>query len=84
MPYFSSSTFVSLADIPLPILVANPACHLLDVDRSTQVYVICRLGNDSQVAADALRKANSNLSIKDVIGGLKSWAKDIDNKFPVY
>jgi adenylyltransferase/sulfurtransferase len=64
--------------------MADPAAWLADIEASTEVFVVCRLGNDSQIAADALRRANPGISIKDVIGGLKSWAEHIDNNFPVY
>ncbi|KAF8754167.1 Adenylyltransferase and sulfurtransferase UBA4 [Rhizoctonia solani] len=63
--------------------------------------VICRLGNDSQVAVRALRGAlqakedgsQANLDnassaspqrIVDVIGGLRAWAQEVDQSFPIY
>ena len=52
------------------------------VDRD--VYLICRLGNDSQIAAQALRKVDNDRVIKDVIGGLRAWSTQVDPKFPVY
>lgn len=52
------------------------------------VYVICRRGNDSQIAAkrliDDLRAQNIDISVKDVIGGLHAWTKQIDDQFPIY
>lgn len=69
--------------IPLNILVANPAPHLPS-DKSCQVFVLCRLGNDSQIAADAIRAVDSNLIVKDVVGGLRAWSNEIDPTFPVY
>jgi hypothetical protein len=50
------------------------------------VFVVCRRGNDSQKGVLALRESLSglNVSVKDIIGGLHSWAKDIDPSFPVY
>ena len=52
----------------------------------TQTYVICRLGNDSQIAADALRSTNACRGgvVKDLIGGLRAWTRDVDPRFPVY
>jgi adenylyltransferase/sulfurtransferase len=75
-------------DVPLDELIANPATHLPEND-VTEVYVVCRLGNDSQTAAEALRGAcrisgPGNIVIKDVIGGLRAWARDVDTDFPVY
>lgn len=46
---------------------------------------ICKLGNDSQLAVDALRSvSDTGREIKDLIGGLQSWRKDIDTQFPRY
>jgi len=74
-------------NVPLNELVGNPAAYLPERD-TTETYVFCRLGNDSQIAADALREvcraAGSGHVVKDVIGGLRAWAKDVDAGFPVY
>lgn len=48
-----------------------------------QVYVICRLGNDSQHAVRMLRDTTRG-EIKDVIGGLYRWAMEVDKDFPTY
>jgi len=48
------------------------------------IYLVCRLGNDSQIAAQALRKVDNVRVIKDVIGGLRAWSNQVDPKFPVY
>ncbi|XP_023707636.2 adenylyltransferase and sulfurtransferase MOCS3 isoform X2 [Cryptotermes secundus] len=55
-------------------------------DKDFPVFVVCRRGNDSQKGVLALRETLSglNVSVKDIIGGLHSWAKDIDPSFPVY
>lgn len=57
-------------------------------DNTVPVYVICRRGNDSQIAAERiiadLRKSKCDVVVKDVIGGLHAWAKQIDDKFPIY
>ncbi|KDR82398.1 hypothetical protein GALMADRAFT_237684 [Galerina marginata CBS 339.88] len=75
-------------NVPLDELVANPTAHLMD-DSVVETYILCRLGNDSQVAAEALRgvakrSGGPNVTIKDVVGGLRAWAKDVDANFPVY
>ncbi|KAG6888505.1 hypothetical protein C0995_007843 [Termitomyces sp. Mi166 len=71
-------------NVPLNVLVANPRAHL-PADPSTDTYVVCRLGNDSQLAADALRALGAEVgSVKDVVGGLRAWARDVDTEFPVY
>lgn len=50
------------------------------------VYVICRRGNDSQIAAQRLLSnlSESGVEVKDVIGGLHAWTRDIDAEFPIY
>lgn len=47
------------------------------------VYVVCRRGNDSQRAVQLLHK-NGFTSAKDIVGGLESWAHDVDKRFPTY
>ena len=53
-------------------------------DESRAVYVICKRGNDSQIATGILRQILPGTTVKDVIGGLHAWAKHIDHQFPVY
>ncbi|KAF8391595.1 hypothetical protein HHK36_023901 [Tetracentron sinense] len=47
------------------------------------LYVICRRGNDSQRAVQYLHKMGFT-SAQDIIGGLESWAHDVDPNFPTY
>lgn len=55
-------------------------------EKIPQIYVICRRGNDSQIAATMLinELKESDIRIHDVVGGLHSWTKNIDNNFPKY
>lgn len=69
--------------VPLNILLANPAPHLPS-DKTCRVFVVCRLGNDSQIAVDAIAAIDSDLIVKDVVGGLRAWSNEIDPTFPVY
>ncbi|KAH8094572.1 hypothetical protein BXZ70DRAFT_948062 [Cristinia sonorae] len=69
-------------NIPLNELTAKPPSEY--ADESSVVYVVCRLGNDSQLAVDALRGTAVQGIVKDLIGGLRAWAKDVDPSFPVY
>ncbi|XP_061751541.1 adenylyltransferase and sulfurtransferase MOCS3 isoform X4 [Nerophis ophidion] len=52
------------------------------------VYVICKLGNDSQKAVQVLEKMSGsevdNISAKDICGGLMAWAQRVDLTFPQY
>jgi adenylyltransferase/sulfurtransferase len=48
------------------------------------VLVICRRGNDSQLAVSLLRRRFPHVAARDVIGGLHAWARLVDPSFPVY
>ncbi|CAJ1073891.1 adenylyltransferase and sulfurtransferase MOCS3 [Xyrichtys novacula] len=52
------------------------------------VYVICKLGNDSQKAVQVLEKMSGSdldsITVKDISGGLMAWAVKIDPTFPQY
>lgn len=52
----------------------------------SNVFVICRRGNDSQIAAIKLMEGliNANVQVHDVIGGLHAWTNQIDEHFPKY
>ncbi|XP_057485015.1 adenylyltransferase and sulfurtransferase MOCS3-like [Actinidia eriantha] len=47
------------------------------------LYVVCRRGNDSQRAVQLLHNMGFT-SAKDIVGGLESWARDVDPNFPTY
>ena len=49
-----------------------------------EIYVLCRRGNDSQLAVGLLRRIFPGCEVRDVIGGLHAWTKHIDHSFPVY
>lgn len=55
----------------------------LDGGSSASLFVICRRGNDSQRAVQLLHTLGFT-SAKDIIGGLESWAHNVDPKFPTY
>lgn len=48
------------------------------------VYVVCRRGNDSQLAVKQLQSLCGRTQPKDIIGGLHSWARYVDMNFPIY
>lgn len=50
---------------------------------SDSVFLICRYGNDSQLAARKLIDLGFK-HVKDVRGGLRKWSSDVDPTFPVY
>lgn len=52
------------------------------------VFVVCKLGNDSQKAVQVLEKMSGKeiepVTLKDISGGLMAWANKIDPSFPQY
>lgn len=77
----SLPTSADTSDIPLSTLLSSPET----VPASDEVIVVCKKGNDSQVAAAALRKRLGETSrVRDVRGGLIAWARDVDPEFPMY
>jgi adenylyltransferase/sulfurtransferase len=69
--------------VPLPQLLADPPAYVSS-NVTSKIMVLCRLGNDSQIAAEALRELNPLFDVRDVVGGLRAWAKHVDPQFPVY
>ncbi|PVH85785.1 molybdenum cofactor synthesis protein-like protein [Cadophora sp. DSE1049] len=51
------------------------------------IYVVCRLGNDSQVVARKLKESGLGKEgryIGDIRGGLKAWREQVDGSWPEY
>lgn len=56
-------------------------------EKIEEICVICRRGNDSQVAAQWLHNTLSdkkNVKVYDIVGGLHAWTDKIDSDFPKY
>lgn len=51
-----------------------------------KICVICRRGNDSQIAAKKLIEelGDDGAQVYDVVGGLHAWTNQIDENFPKY
>lgn len=54
----------------------------------TPIYILCRFGNDSQLAVQKLKawaQSNGrNRQIRDIRGGLDAWRREVDPGFPEY
>ena len=51
------------------------------------VYVVCRRGNNSQLAVNKLKtyfKDCPPVAVKDIASGLEGWAQEVDSTFPLY
>lgn len=82
---FSICSLPGSINIPLSELRDKQAQQLTNC--KLPIYVICRYGNDSQVAVEFIRKSwngKSKLEILDVVGGLQQWSLQIDDSFPIY
>ncbi|XP_005057526.1 PREDICTED: adenylyltransferase and sulfurtransferase MOCS3 [Ficedula albicollis] len=59
-----------------------------DGQSALPVYVVCKLGNDSQKAVKILQELPAEefgpVLAKDIKGGLMAWATKIDSTFPQY
>lgn len=57
-----------------------------DQDEEREVIVYCRRGNDSQRAVQRLKilwEGKRNGDVKDMVGGIEAWAKEVDEDFPI-
>lgn len=56
--------------------------------KDASIYVLCRLGNDSQVITRKLKNAGLDAKEKryigDIKGGLKAWKDQVDQSWPEY
>ena len=51
----------------------------------SEKYVVCRVGNDSQLAVKAMMDVHgSSATIKDIRGGLQAWRREVDEEWPDY
>ncbi|PLB49062.1 molybdopterin synthase sulfurylase [Aspergillus steynii IBT 23096] len=57
-------------------------------DSTNPIYVVCRLGNDSQVAVKKLKELGLDRSgerkIADIRGGFRAWREQVDPEWPEY
>lgn len=51
-------------------------------DTSSRLYVLCRRGNNSQLAVARLRDLGVSNAV-DVVGGIENWAKCVDDSMPI-
>lgn len=68
--------------ISMENVMNNHGVH--NLESQDPIFVVCRRGNDSQKAVRHLKGLLKGIEIKDVIGGLHAWTKEIDSEFPIY
>jgi adenylyltransferase and sulfurtransferase len=59
-----------------------------DLPPCAPIYVVCRLGNDSQIVTKKFKDigldCNGTRYIADIKGGLKAWREQVDGSWPAY
>ena len=76
-------------NIPMADLIKDESMQKLEnlLTDESEIVVVCRRGNDSQLAVQALRKkfdGRRKIVVRDIVGGLHSWARSVDPTFPIY
>ncbi|CZT14293.1 related to Adenylyltransferase and sulfurtransferase uba4 [Ramularia collo-cygni] len=60
----------------------------LPAQEGSELYVVCRYGNDSQLAvkaiADLAHDGRGNIMAKDIEGGFRAWKQLVDREWPEY
>ncbi|KAM7342652.1 ubiquitin-like activating enzyme 4 [Cochliomyia hominivorax] len=74
-------------NIPLKSILDNS--YLKQYEESLKnedepIVLLCRRGNDSQIATQHLHQTFPNRKIYDIKGGLYSWHYNIDENLPIY
>ncbi|CAF0753653.1 unnamed protein product [Didymodactylos carnosus] len=73
-------------------MIVKTLTDLIEKHQLKNIVVICRRGNDSQIAVrkfyellkDYNEKNSLTIGIKDIIGGFYAWHKYVDHTFPIY
>ncbi|KAJ9621544.1 hypothetical protein H2203_007031 [Taxawa tesnikishii (nom. ined.)] len=50
--------------------------------KGKQVFVVCRLGNDSQLAVRMLKDSGVAGDARDIEGGFRAWRNEVDGEWP--
>uniref|UniRef100_A0A8C7TPR3 Molybdenum cofactor synthesis 3 n=1 Tax=Oncorhynchus mykiss TaxID=8022 RepID=A0A8C7TPR3_ONCMY len=80
--------FIYLFILPLFNQVGKLRTKQMSSASQVPVYVICKLGNDSQKAVQVLERMSGSevdcVTANNICGGLMAWAQKIDPSFPQY
>jgi adenylyltransferase and sulfurtransferase len=70
--------------VPIKTLLSDKIDEILKQDMIAKtVFVVCRRGNESQLAVKYLAE-KLGIKSKDLVGGLHAWSRCVDNNFPIY
>jgi adenylyltransferase/sulfurtransferase len=90
--HFSLSHIPGSINVPISRFMSHRGGDALsvgipeDIPDNVPIYLVCRVGNDSQIAAAKLKELglgrNGERFIGDISGGLKSWKATVDDSLP--
>lgn len=84
----SSATQVADANQQTNQLPSWLPAELVAPESTDPIYVVCRLGNDSQIAVKAMKDLgldrNGQRFIGDIRGGFRAWREQIEPDWPEY
>ncbi|CAM1511799.1 Fc.00g093120.m01.CDS01 [Cosmosporella sp. VM-42] len=89
--HFDLCNIKGSVNIPISKFMSNrgsgpPDGFPTDLSTSTPVYIVCRVGNDSQIAAQKLKALGlddgGKRFIRDIKGGLQAWKNIVDPSIP--
>lgn len=76
----------SSINVPIEDILKNRR-DVAEECREGDVFVVCRRGNDSQLAVQHLAPLFEERGLsapRDIVGGLHAWARTVDREFPIY
>lgn len=84
---FEVSTFPGAVNIPWDSVLSKTTTidnidNVDNVELEKPIYVVCRYGNDSQLATKKLLEMGYNA--KDIRGGVSRWYAEVDQNIPFY
>jgi adenylyltransferase/sulfurtransferase len=66
--------------IPLPRLIG----HMEKLNPAEETVLVCKKGENSELAAIALREQGYTGRLLNLVGGMNAWAREADPSIPVY
>lgn len=90
--HFGLSHISGSINVPISRFMSHRGGHALpdgvptDIPADVPIYIVCRVGNDSQIATMRLKELgmdrNGERFVGDISGGLKAWKKTVDESLP--
>ncbi|KID97073.1 Molybdenum cofactor biosynthesis, MoeB, partial [Metarhizium majus ARSEF 297] len=90
--HYSLSHIPGSINVPISRFMSHRAGESLpegipaDLPADVPIYAVCRVGNDSQIAAAKLKELgldrNGQRFVGDISGGLRSWKDAVDDSLP--